>query len=214
MQAYHLTTRRLCGRTRLRGSGDSLFDKTGGFMAEQDRVRGSRRASIALGVAIGAMSVIALLTVSAVASAALSWARREDQPAPVVRFAPVEAGARWFSVSSAGTGTVTGFQGNGSGSGSEEPTGTIGYIDFVAAGNQDGVLIRHQLPLYLESDTQITVGGRVVTAKSIIEANNLDTLSGSHLTVEFRRAGTTMIATRIIATTADPESLENEVLLW
>jgi hypothetical protein len=120
----------------------------------------------------------------------------------------VEAG-RWFTVGSDGRGTVRGYS-NSSGSGDDMLKGTFVYIDLVAPGSMNGVLITHSVPVYIGDDTRLSIGGKdwqpgKKTTDSPAQAAFGESYEGEspfesrELTVVFHKVGNKLIADSIDA---------------
>lgn len=160
---------------------------------------------ISLGVGIGAIAVVAILAI-AWFSVTYGVMNRYGSGSASAEVSTVDAGT-WFTVTD-GKGTVTGYS-NGSGSGDGMVSGTFAYIDLMAAGSVDGILITHTVPVYLGKKTKVTVEGKEWQPKRGGDSAVENLFGGSYdeespfdsreLTVEFHTVGKKLVADSIDA---------------
>ncbi len=171
------------------------------------------RPGFACGLAAGALSLAAIVGISAVGFTFIQLAafRSSGRETPVV-VSPVTAGSRWFSVNPDGSGTLEGWTGGFSGSAGDvdEPPGVVAYTELANVGSVDGVLIQHTVEVYFTKQTAILIGnqpyprGKAASPAEAIFGDNADgpassALENHLLTVDFHRVGKYLVADRVTA---------------
>lgn len=161
---------------------------------------------MALGVGIGAISIVAILASVWLITVYSAMGGRFGGSS--VSVTAVDAGT-WFSVAADGSGTLRGYS-NSSGSGDGMVDGTFAYIDVAAPGDVDGVLIAHSVPVYIGDDTKLMVNGKPWKPASTSSRGPARTAFGDsyegempfdsrELTIVFQKKGDKLIADSIDA---------------
>lgn len=170
----------------------------------------------ASGLALGIVAVLLLgMGGLIVAKVMMAGPNPESGLIPQVIVSPTSAGARWFSVKPNGAGTLQGWDTGSSGSadanGGTPTKGTILYFDVATVGYADGVLVQHEVPVYLTRATEIVVGDRAYDKRDAASQSEAmfgsdtsqtagnDVLGSRLLTIDFHRVGSAIVADRISA---------------
>jgi hypothetical protein len=161
-------------------------------------------------LALGIVGVLIIGGGGLIVANALASSTPRSNMLPQVVVSPTTAGTPWFSVALDGAGTMQGWDMGSSGSananGGTPPKGTIFYFDVGAVGIVDGVLIQHEVPVYLTRATEFVIGGRPYNkGKAASEADSMfgdagtDILDSRLLTIDFHRVGNMIVADVISA---------------
>ncbi len=123
--------------------------------------------------------------------------------APVV-ISPTKSGKPWFSISSDGTGTLHGWDVDTGGSGAEgdfRPEEAFAFFDVGAVDLVDGVRVVHTTSVYVTYDTEVLLGSQPRDASSVFtdQGPRVEALGDRLLTIDFHRAGDSIVADRIAA---------------
>jgi len=183
-----------------------------------------RQPGFGWGLGVGAI-VVVLLVALAVGVLGLVYLRLVSDnfaqmagPATNVTLTPVEAGEPWFSINDDGTGVLEGWSIGTYGDG----VSTQYAFDVFEVGSVDGVPIQHVITMGADDDTVFFVGERPYEVPDTNSSAAADVFGDTSdegnplmdgemkLTIEFRREGDTLMATKV---TGDPTS-EPAPFLW
>lgn len=171
---------------------------------------GRSAVGFAWGLALGIVGVLIVGSGGLIVANVLASSSPRSNMLPQVVVSPTSAGTPWFSVGLDGAGTMQGWDMGRSGSadanGGTPPKGAVIYFDIGTVGVADGVLIQHEVPVYLTRSTMFVIGGRPYDkGKAASEADSMfgdagtDILDSRLLTIDFHRVGNMIVADVISA---------------